>query len=228
MEINDEWLAETRRIAELTKPSDRAWNRDPDYGVLLPGGIYPVQVCSMRDGHNENWGEHIARMNPEATLALLDLVDRLSSTMEERVLENFPEELVAKMEAGFAAALQQMADEMQEVVCERDEARAEVERSQTSSAVQRKLRLEAVQRARDFEEMFNDAVRDLAKLREQTRWIPVEERLPEAWHYVLVSNGRGRYIAQYQGAHGWLADDNETELLTVTHWMSLPELRRGE
>ena len=62
---------------------------------------------------------------------------------------------------------------------------------------------------------------DDTKLKEQTTWISVKDRLPEKYEEVLV------YSAKYGVQVDWIADNtdylwwNYGEL--VTHWMPLPE-----
>ncbi|MHB8961984.1 MAG: DUF551 domain-containing protein [Saccharofermentanales bacterium] len=59
-----------------------------------------------------------------------------------------------------------------------------------------------------------EAERDLAALREQTRWIPVGERLPEVIEQVLC------YAPHYHSIEVRWADQLGE---AVTHWRPLPE-----
>ena len=62
------------------------------------------------------------------------------------------------------------------------------------------------------------------------KWIPVTERLPEHFKYVLLWDSLDKDCFM-----GVLCDDNEwyvpgyqDELFNVTHWMPLPEAPKGE
>jgi len=67
--------------------------------------------------------------------------------------------------------------------------------------------------------------KELHALREQVRWIPVGERLPNAKEWVLVNKigetGLNAYVAETRfGMDDW---ENDFEALTeITHWMPLP------
>lgn len=77
-------------------------------------------------------------------------------------------------------------------------------------------------------------LKELKKLREQTRWTPVSEGLPEPWASVLITFS-GKYgcltadhavgTGSYDGANGWFIDNiaGYTDWLTVEAWMNLPE-----
>ena len=70
---------------------------------------------------------------------------------------------------------------------------------------------------------------EIAVLQERTRWIPVEERLPEVWrndetselvNYMIYSPDFGVDIGNYHAkAKKWLC---MALPCTVTHWMPLP------
>lgn len=62
---------------------------------------------------------------------------------------------------------------------------------------------------------------------QKQRWIPVAERLPEPYTWVLVSaeNHKVAFDAFYDGAY-W--KDAVLNNLIVTHWIPLPELPESE
>lgn len=70
--------------------------------------------------------------------------------------------------------------------------------------------------------IVDEARRRLA-LRDEHRWIPVEERLPQAECPVLtLCNGKTRSVQYRFFDGGW------TTSATVTHWMPLPEPPKKE
>lgn len=78
-----------------------------------------------------------------------------------------------------------------------------------------------------------EALEELLELRERTRWIPVEERLPRLYDDVIVNANGNEYNGVFSG---FLSDDNEWYLKDsdvesgvvnedyVTHWMPLPSI----
>ena len=66
---------------------------------------------------------------------------------------------------------------------------------------------------------YVEAERDA--LREQTRWIPVEERLPEKSNWVLVSGNKLVSVGYFDSIIWWSADDLRFPF-EPTHWMPLP------
>lgn len=82
-------------------------------------------------------------------------------------------------------------------------------------------------------------LKELKKLREHTRWTPVNEGLPEPWASVLITFS-GKYgsltadhaigIGSWDDVNGWYFDDIEgyTDSLTVSAWMNLPESYKEE
>ena len=62
---------------------------------------------------------------------------------------------------------------------------------------------------------------DNAKLREERRWVPVGERLPELLQNVLVCSSRGIHFASLDSRGQWL-DDDENPGKKITHWQPLP------
>lgn len=84
-----------------------------------------------------------------------------------------------------------------------------------------------------YKGLESDALAYIQQLEAQVpRWIPVEERLPEVnvrleCEYsaeVLVCNGMYTCVAYYcHTTKQWHDSCDEDDILTVTHWMPLPE-----
>lgn len=73
----------------------------------------------------------------------------------------------------------------------------------------------------------------IAALREQPRWISVEERLPEKYKFVLCyKDGKtriGYYIgAEYVKGVAAFADCGHNHSFGVTHWLPLPDAPKEE
>jgi len=71
----------------------------------------------------------------------------------------------------------------------------------------------------------------ISALREQPRWISVEDRLPEKDKDVLCySNKNGGYM--FFGYRGWMIEEwmegGSLHIGNVTHWMPLPEAPKEE
>ena len=85
-------------------------------------------------------------------------------------------------------------------------------------------------RVQDFEVA---EAQELAKLRQERRWIPVGERLPEPDKQVLaivsgrwenITFDRAYELASWSSDEGWVMEAwPELEDPEVTYWMSLPE-----
>ena len=62
------------------------------------------------------------------------------------------------------------------------------------------------------------------------RWIPVTERMPDAYYLVWATDGKDVGIASFQRkGNFWLGDDNFSDYQPeVTHWMPLPEPPKKE
>lgn len=66
--------------------------------------------------------------------------------------------------------------------------------------------------------------RELAALKEQRRWIPVGERLPDDNAEVLFYGHHNCITLGYYHHEKWYFDTGwEFDLGTVTHWQPLPE-----
>lgn len=74
-----------------------------------------------------------------------------------------------------------------------------------------------------------DAV-EIIKALEQTRWIPISERLPKTDEDVLVTNGRGMYIGWIDATDkGWRVDsESEYFMDDIVAWMPLPQPYKAE
>lgn len=64
-------------------------------------------------------------------------------------------------------------------------------------------------------------LKELKQLREQTRWIPVSERLPEKYTYTLWCSLGGGVQSDYFNGEVW--EDAEKYGYNVLAWMPLPE-----
>ena len=86
----------------------------------------------------------------------------------------------------------------------------------------------------DRTQMVNAALDTVIEAAEETRWIPVNERLPEEWKRVLVSDTWcGVYVGQYidtEEAWGGKHFINEGGMhsKTVTAWQPLPQPYKAE
>lgn len=67
---------------------------------------------------------------------------------------------------------------------------------------------------------------ELERLREAACWIPVEERLPQSWDDVLVSDGKTVCLG-YWNFHEWDAIFGRLPF-EVAYWRPLPEPPKGE
>lgn len=69
---------------------------------------------------------------------------------------------------------------------------------------------------------------EIAVAQERTRWVPVEERLPEdpvQKVLVFVPHPHGNIVdaGRYLGADGWVLEGWCLTQSSVTHWMPLPD-----
>ena len=63
------------------------------------------------------------------------------------------------------------------------------------------------------------------------KWIPVTERLPEEWGFVLgfsVDKIVGEMHWDSDEGFYWAGSDEDAEPVAVTHWMPLPEAPKEE
>lgn len=65
------------------------------------------------------------------------------------------------------------------------------------------------------------------QLREERRWIPCSERMPEIGVRVLGTKD-GHVAIVYSDSGEWVADDGETPVPAPTHWQPLLEPKEGE
>ena len=70
-------------------------------------------------------------------------------------------------------------------------------------------------------DMVELACDEIARLREERRWVPVGERLPEMLQNVLVCSSRGIHFASLDSRGQWL-DEDENPGKKITHWQPLP------
>ena len=83
------------------------------------------------------------------------------------------------------------------------------------------LRLYAADRLEELET-------ELSKLKEQQRWIPVTERLPEDDDDVLIMSSGSISMGYYSVYNEYWADYINVYNSDVTHWMPLPEPPKEE
>ena len=69
--------------------------------------------------------------------------------------------------------------------------------------------------------LIDGLVKEIARLREERRWVPVGERLPEMLQNVLVCSSRGIHCASLDSRGQWL-DEDENPGKKITHWQPLP------
>jgi hypothetical protein len=79
----------------------------------------------------------------------------------------------------------------------------------------------------DLEELADALYAKIDRLREERRWIPVGDRLPDqvddvvVWHPSRIGTG----WAWYDGDGKWFSGDYE---VLVSHWMPFPEPPEGK
>ena len=73
----------------------------------------------------------------------------------------------------------------------------------------------------DFRQLA-EWMKELKQLREQTRWIPVSERLPENGTYLICTDDGYIATIMYDRSMGWLLDSN------IIAWMPLLQPYKGE
>ena len=73
-----------------------------------------------------------------------------------------------------------------------------------------------------------DKVIELIKMQPKVNeWIPIEERLPKQFIYVLVSCNNGEVDCGYYYNGVWVLDFVDSEAYSVIAWQSLPEPYKG-
>lgn len=67
-------------------------------------------------------------------------------------------------------------------------------------------------------------------LKQESKWIPVSERLPEESYYCLCCDDDGYItIGWFSKKHGyWIFDDDNFSILVIVAWMPLPEPYKKE
>jgi hypothetical protein len=88
-------------------------------------------------------------------------------------------------------------------------------------------RLHGVGSQRELRQLavIEEQAREIARLREERRWVPVGERLPEKYQIVIVAltpDSKGR-VEVCEAVH-WIGSDFETDKgnYECSHWMPLP------
>ena len=82
----------------------------------------------------------------------------------------------------------------------------------------------------------NDCIKDCANcwktklVNAPNRWIPVTERLPENFRYVLLwdSLDKDFFMGVLRDNNEWYVPGYQDEPFNVTYWMPLPEPPKGE
>lgn len=67
--------------------------------------------------------------------------------------------------------------------------------------------------------------KEVTRIQNATKWIPVTERLPEPFVDVIVFRA-GKILIDYHEENGWFAHDFQGR--RATHWMPLPMPPKGE
>lgn len=71
-------------------------------------------------------------------------------------------------------------------------------------------------------EEYQKMAKELAELRQQNRWIPVEESLPDAFKPVIVCRKNGKVEQGIRNVNGWWKVHG-TNIKSVAAWRPLPE-----
>ena len=79
----------------------------------------------------------------------------------------------------------------------------------------------------DVELMLLEAAAEIARLREERRWVPVGERLPEDEQWVDVAGEWGDCVGYY-GVGRWLTGEDDPFGDAITHWRKRTPGPEGE
>ena len=71
-------------------------------------------------------------------------------------------------------------------------------------------------------EEYQKMAKELVELRQQNRWIPVEESLPDAFKPVIVCRKNGKVEQGIRNVNGWWKVYG-TNIKSVAAWQPLPE-----
>lgn len=71
-------------------------------------------------------------------------------------------------------------------------------------------------------------LKELKRLREQTRWIPVRERLPKVGIDVLICDMEGTIYLSHRSSFGSFIDEWGSKVKDIRAWMPLPEPYKAE
>ena len=55
------------------------------------------------------------------------------------------------------------------------------------------------------------------------QWVEIKDRLPDKGDFVLVWDGDGVCMAEYNGNYFGLSVNGQNYMISATHWMPLPE-----
>ena len=83
------------------------------------------------------------------------------------------------------------------------------------------------QRRAEEHRQLAEWLKELKQLKEQTRWIPRSERLPETGTYIFVSDG-GEVAIAYFGKDNRFRDHWGDKMKDISAWMPLPKPYESE
>ena len=70
---------------------------------------------------------------------------------------------------------------------------------------------------KDLKSMLEEAAAEIARLREERRWVPVGERLPQNEEWVDIAGEWGDCVGYYSVGR-WLNVDDDPCWDAITHW----------